>query len=260
MRRSLAHPQGIVSGVSSNYPRTLQVMVTIHGLCIVFLAISVSSIQGNFLPNVESEVEACLHLPNPLSESCICSELEQGPNGDGGGVELACKRLNSTASFHLDSISQSGELETNAINDIQTNSAQHYRELLRQNLKEVLIRDSDLKVLKLSDFSVYPNLRKLSVTQSRVVKVENPVRLPNLVSLDLSGNKLRFFGLDFQRLPQLQGLNLSHNAIQDMEPKLNETRLNTLDLSSNQFNEDIKPHILTNLPDTLQSLDISGTC
>ncbi|TRY68648.1 hypothetical protein TCAL_07683 [Tigriopus californicus] len=257
MRRSLAHPRGIVSGVSSNYPRTLQVMVTIHGLCIAFLAISVSSIRGNFVPNVKSEVEACLHLPNPLSESCICSELEPGPNGDEGGVELACKRLNSTDTFNLDSSSQPEEVETNDINDIHSNRAQNFHELLRQNLKEILIRDSDLKVLKLSDFSVYPNLRKLSVVQSSVMKVDNSVLLPNLVTLDLSGNKLRFFALDFQRLPRLQGLNLSHNAIQDMEPKWHETRLITLDLSSNHFDEDIKPQIFTSLPATLQSLDIS---
>lgn len=67
---------------------------------------------------------------------------------------------------------------------------------------------------------------------------------------------------DFANMPQLEELNLSHNQIKKIPPKLfsNLVKLKSLDLSNNNLNEDIDPSVFQVLPSTLSSLDISSEC
>eukprot|EP00095_Tigriopus_kingsejongensis_P000769 maker-scaffold67_size430214-snap-gene-1.16 protein:Tk00769 transcript:maker-scaffold67_size430214-snap-gene-1.16-mRNA-1 annotation:"AGAP005417-PA" len=246
-----------------NYPKTLQVMATIHGICIVFLALSVSSIGGNFASRVESNAEACLDLPESLKETCVCSELM----GQGGGLDLTCKRLNSTSSFDFDQIARAGSEveESNDINAIYTGSSSDTKERLRTNVREIQIQDSYLESIQLSDFIHFHNLRKLRITNSGAREVvigameAGGPTFSQLETLSLSGNRLSSIHLHFHKFPKLTRLNLSGNAIRDLEANLHElTTLEALDLSSNNLDENINPDILRRLPESLTSLDISA--
>jgi len=87
-------------------------------------------------------------------------------------------------------------------------------------IKEIVIADQETFFLPTNFNQLFPKLEKLSVTNSRLLAIDNLKfgELKALKELNLRSNQLRFItAIDFKSLGQLTELDLSFNRIADIE-------------------------------------------
>ena len=196
-------------------------------------------------------------------------------------LSLECQSINSTEIFsHVTPSSsniQSGEIAINNINSIQNRNDFSYIKTLtdwidvKKTIKHLNIKDSNLDCISLSDFTSFINLNKLTITNSKITKLngcdtksnryESEEKIVESVeTLDLSKNKIQTIqSTDFKVFPKLKSINLSKNSIQELEDIFPDLRhLETLDLSFNQLDASLRQHVFDGLTKSVKWIDISS--
>ena len=240
-------------------------------------------------PETKSQENSCSYVPKRLTtEYCVCSYMS---GKDTQFLRLVCKGLNTAEVFSpLQSVPANSKLKhnhhqrvsTNHVNFVENENLLSNLNILseeesawinvKQAIGEVIVRESDLGCVDFRKFNTFTNLKKLVITNSKVTKLncdnknniyesdKSNLKLDTLTHLDLSGNAIRSIQVsDFEFLPNMQNINLSRNLIEHLEDVFSHlTQLETLDLSSNHLNANLKKSVFDGINKSIENLYISG--
>ena len=132
-----------------------------------------------------------------------------------------------------------------------------------ENLSWLSFDNNDFHILKLSEISLFPNLKYLNLDYNRIVEITVDVAYSN-VSLSLNNLRISYNFLSsiqaqtFSHVPELRNLDLSYNRINNLTKNsfINLPNLRYLSLAGNLINS-IEVETFVNLP-KLEILELQG--
>ncbi|KAI1731454.1 leucine rich repeat domain-containing protein [Ditylenchus destructor] len=220
-----------------NFP-TCTVLLLIHFLLFAFVPKSAAYIQQPFAQSLSKGQQTdTLVCPS----KCECEQTSNGINLHKESVAIYCHR--------------GGLNDSDLLNILHTISNPHTVQIL-----DIRAPSERPNTFQWNDnVNRFSMLRKLVLSNCGIPALSQSIRLPNLIHMDLSGNRIDQLQIgSFIGAPLVESLDLSHNHIHTLPTSafLYLKKLRRLSLSHNQLND--LPASLLRGPSALMELELDG--